>query len=416
MRKWGYVDRRKPFRDLRPDEGLRLGGFAIGVFYIIFTIWTILHLPLFTVVGVDFRALFASARIATTSGFAQVYDLAVQTKVQQSLMAPYATGEIEAVPTPFLPVFILPFLPFLPLGVFKGFIVWTVLNAGGLAIYLRRLADGRDKGYLLSGLAWLSLPVFLTLLLGQVNVWLLICVVEFLSALKRGRGLCSGFWLGGLLLKPQTLILLIPALLLRRRWDILAGFTITALGITGVSLGLAGLGGMTMWWGLLARYADDLPATDPLAMANFRMVGECLSLLLPPRWAWGITGGLSVAVALLALWVSLRKEDEDAFLLPLLAATCAVIWHSHIHMAAILIPPLFRQVAIGQMSPSLFIVWTLMPPAVYFLSITGVAVLTTLGRQPPPIPGFTYPALVMLGLHLHFTFRAVLKSDNRVPA
>ncbi len=403
---------RKPFRNLCTSEWLHLGAFAIGVFYVLLTIWTVFHLPLLTIVGGDFRAFFASARIATTSGFAQVYDLVVQREAQQALMAPYTTGEVETVPTPFLPIFIIPFSLFLPLGLFRGFILWTILNAGVLAIYLLRLG-GRGEGYLLPGLALVSFPVFLTLLLGQVNIWLLVCVGEFLYAWKRGKGFYSGFWLGGLLIKPQTLILLIPALFLKRRWNILAGFVTATLGVMLVSLALAGPEGLTAWGGLLTRYMGNLPATDPAAMGNFRMLGGLLSLLIPPRCAWGIAGGLSVAIALLALWVSLRRkgsEDESAFLLPLLAATCAVAWHSHIHMAAILIPPLLRQVTTGQMSRSLFVVWTLLPPAVYFLGITNVALMVALGKQPPPIPGFTYPALVLLGLHSSLAVRAALKT------
>ncbi len=404
------MDNKNLFWNLSLDEWLRLGTLASGVFYVLLTIWTVRHLPLLTVVGVDFRAFFASAQIAMTSGFAQVYDLTVQREVQKALMAPYTVGEIRIMPPLFLPVFIVPFIPFLPLGVLGGFVLWTILNAGALAIYLLRLASGRGDRYLLLRLTLVSLPVFLTLLLGQVNVWLLVCVGEFLLAWERRRGFHGGLWLGGLLLKPQTLILLIPVLLLRRRWDILAGFTVAAIGIAAASLALAGPEGMMRWWDLIIRSSmDSLLATDPIAMGNLRMLGELLSFLLPPWWAWGITGGLMVTTILLALWISIprkKEENESAFLLPLLGATSAVAWHSHIHMAVILIPPLLHQV-ITTRRLSLFALWALLPTAAYFLGITGMALLTAIGKPLLPIPGFTYPALVLLGLHLYLVVRAI---------
>ena len=53
-----------------------------------------------------------------------------------------------------------------------------------------------------------------------MNIWLLVFVSEFLIANRRGREVRSGFWLGGLLLKPQTLILLLLGLLIARRFKI----------------------------------------------------------------------------------------------------------------------------------------------------------------------------------------------------
>ena len=69
----------------------------------------------------------------------------------------------------------------------------------------------------------ISLPVFLNLFTGQVNVWLVVCVGEFMRASISGREFRSGLWLGGLLLKPQALLLLAAGLLMRRRARILAG-------------------------------------------------------------------------------------------------------------------------------------------------------------------------------------------------
>ena len=63
---------RRPFAHLRSEEWLRLAAFALVVFYAILAVWAVLHLGLFSVLGGDFRAFFAAARIAATSGFDQV--------------------------------------------------------------------------------------------------------------------------------------------------------------------------------------------------------------------------------------------------------------------------------------------------------------------------------------------------------
>jgi hypothetical protein len=404
---------RRPFAHLRSEEWLRLAAFALVVFYAILAVWAVLHLGLFSVLGGDFRAFFAAARIAATSGFDQVYNLAVQKAVQKALMASYTAGEVETIPVPFLPPFILPFIIFLPLGLSGGFALWTTLNIIILAVYLSRFVWKSKESSLLM-LALLSFPIFLNFFFGQVSVWLLICIGEFLRAWEQGRPFHSGLWLGGLLLKPQILILLLPFLAVSREWGILTGFAVALTAVGAVSLALAGPEGLRAWAILLFRYTGNLPTINPEVMINLRMVGEVLSVLLASEAVRSIVAGLSVVVAMLALALSLRwrrrtPEERSGMLLFLLAATSLVTWHSHIHMAAILIPPFLRQVSTRQMPPHLFVLWTMLPPAIYFLGIASMALLSIWGRPFPPLPGLTYPALALLIFHIYFAVRVLCR-------
>ena len=418
---------RKLFHHLRPDEWLRLALLALGTFYAVFTAGVILKSGPFAPAGVDFRALFAAARIAATSGFVQVYNLAAQQEVQEALMAPYHPLEVASPPVLLLPVFVAPFCALLPLGLAGGMIFWTLLNLIAPAIYLvwflrvsqrdqgdRPPFSGEQTDRTLIALSLLSFPVFINLFLGQTNVWLLVCIGEFLRAWERGRPFRSGLWLGGLLMKPQTLIIVIPFLALSREWGVLSGFAVASAVIGAISLILAGPEGLRAWVTLLTRYTDNLPAvalptTNPEAMINLRMLGEVLSVLFPSAPTRGIAAGLSVGVALLALWLSLWKKrtpgERSGPLLSLLAATSAVTWHSHIHMAAMLIPPFLRQVSTGQMPRRLLVLWTMIPPGVYFLSMAGMALLSAWKRPIPPFPGFTYPALALLIFHIYLSVR-----------
>jgi len=395
----------------RPYRSLRLVLFAVGLLYILITIGTIHYGGLFSPVGVDFRAFFASARIAVTSGFPEVYHLAAQKEIQTALMAPYGSPEVEPGATFFLPAFILLLYPFLPPGLLGGLIAWIVLNLIiliGYSIWFLRSETGKPGEYsLLLAMALLSFPVLANFFFGQVNVWLLVCMGEFIRAWGEGKRVRGGLWLSGLLLKPQILVLMFPFLVFSGEWGIAGGFAIGAAAIGMISLVIGGTEGIKAWAALLTHHATRLPTTGPGIMINLRMVSELLSLLFSLD-VQRIAGIVAIAIALLTLWFSLRlreqaPEEKLGVMVPLLAATFVTTWHAHMHMAMAFIPLLLHQVITGRMPLRLFGLWTMLPPAVYFLCVAGIVLLTVSGVQLPPIEGFTYPALVLLVLHLFLT-------------
>jgi len=421
---------RKPFQQLRPDERLRLTLVAVGTFYVIFTAWFLFNGGLFIPVGGDFLAFFASARIAATSGFSQVYDLSVQEAVQRDLTAPYNLSNLEILPTFFLPAFTAPFCLFLPLGLLGGFIIWTLLNLGVLIGYLawflgcvQERAGGGLTGqipYIAFGtvrhslliLTLLSFPVFLNFFFGQVNVWLLICIGEFLRAWEQGKPFRSGLWLGGLLLKPQTLILILPFLVLSGEWNAVLGFAVASAAIVGTSLGLAGLEGLKAWLIQLIRYTSNLPTINPQVMANIRMIGELLSVLLSSEALQKVAGGLSLGVALLVLLLGLRlkkraPEEISRIWLPLLATTSIIAWHSHIHMSMILVPPLLWQVIGGRMSQRFLALWAMLPVFSFLLGGIGNLLLSACGKLSLPIPLLSFSALSLLVLNFYIVIKSL---------
>jgi hypothetical protein len=72
------------------------------------------------------------------------------------------------------------------------------------------------------------------------------------------------------------------------------------------------------------------------------MVGDHLASLLTPAAGWGIAvaGMLATLALLAALWKKrgTSKIDEALVLFGTLAGTLAATWHSHLHMAAVLVP------------------------------------------------------------------------------
>lgn len=414
----------RPFRHFHPDQRIRLVLVGLGSFYVTFVTWLVFTGGFLTLFGWDFPSFFASARIAVTEGWARVYDLAVQREVQQSLMAPYTSEEVETAPTFYLPVFVVPFCLLLPLGLEGGFAIWTLVNLIVLIGYLRWLWDAFSRsqvenraGRLALALTILSLPVFMNIFSGQVSTWLLVCVGEFLRAWEQGKSLRGGLWLGGLLLKPQALILTLPFLLLSGEWSILAGFLVAATAIGAISLALAGPEGLGAWLDLLIRYTGDLPTINPQMMPNIRMVGTILSLLFPSdvlQWiTLGLSGGIAVFVLARSLHIKKRVSGEKSgVLLVLMAATSIIAWHAHIHLATILIPPMLRQAARGRLSLRFLALWTILPPAGLLGGMIITLLFIYLTHQLPPIPALTCSAIILFAFHLYIAVRGSCSTEQ----
>lgn len=394
---------------------LKLTVVALLTTYALLATWMVAQGGLTDPVGGDFRSFLASARIACAFGYAEVYNLEVQREAQERLVARYKTGKIDVLPTFFLPVFVVPFQAFLPFCFPIGFGLWTLLNVGALAWWAYRFAGSKDFLWVL-GLLLASFPAFANFLWGQVNVWLLICVAGFLKAWERKHLFHSGIWLGGLMLKPQTLIWVIPALMLLREWRILAGFSATALALLLFSLVLAGPDGMISWLCLPLRYTGVSSAIVPEAMTNIRALGHVLALALSPKWAWGIASAIGFFTGALSLWTTLvaRRRgvrSKSSLLLSWLAATSLVAWHSNGHMAMFLFSPLLHlALTEGQAMRSL-ISWVLLPSLVFVVAgLFAMPLLTALTTFAPPLPSVAYPALTLLGFNVYFVVREALET------
>jgi hypothetical protein len=235
-------------------------------------------------------------------------------------------------------------------------------------------------------------------------------------------------WLAGLLLKPQTLVLILPALFLQGSWKTLGGFTAMTLLLIMASLGI---GGMDAFWGLINLWRESaighgLPTNNPQEMVNWRMVGIRLSSLLGLKIGWGIalTGLALTVLAALSLWRRPIPPSSPQFgvaLLGTMAATCAATWHSHPHMMTFLVPPLLYLLYQRRLPAVLLDLWLFLMPA---LLLTGLA-LDLLGKF-RIIPGLPPDALAAtslilavggLGLNLSFLFWVVrtiqrLRAEN----
>jgi hypothetical protein len=194
-----------------------------------------------------------------------------------------------------------------------------------------------------------------------------------------GRSFKAGLWLGGMLMKPQILILIVLVLLFQRAVMVLAGFVTTSLTILGASWLMVGGIGFQRLIEIWLGFSNGLPTNDVAIMMNWRMLGLHLSAITFPVIGWIVIGlgSISTLFATFYIWqrqIDFHSKSFVVALFGLLAATCLFAWHSHIHMAMILVPPIIYLKEQNQLPDDILNTWVFLPAGVY----TGVFILAAL--------------------------------------
>lgn len=395
------------------DRWLNLTLFTVAILEGLYLVGAIRFSGLFSILGADFRALYAAIQVARSIGFDRIYDPQALAPVQRALCAHAApTASCVFIPMVFPPAFVALALPIAWLDPVSAFFIWSVFSM--ILTIITLYPSVRDlppsERWRLLALAGISYPFFATLFWGQVNAILLFCLARFQDCRQAGKDLRAGLWLGGLLWKPQTLILLLPGLALARQWKTLAGFGISAAGVLALSAALSGRSGIASWLGWLIGFARPHPALTPTVvgaetMLNWRALGAVLPSALPDSVRWGLIGIGMVLTALplgIAWWRSREVEAHrsNRLLLGTMAATLTVSWHAHAHTAMLLMRSLLAAARDRQMPLSWIIAWGLLPAAMPFAGI----VLDAIGMPMPEggVAAFAAARLLFL-LHLAFT-------------
>lgn len=322
--------------------------------------------------AIDYCAFWSAGEIANHHGYAQVYNLDQLWAVQRPIISKYMLpGQYAPVPVPYLPVFIIPFQLFAVLDVIQGFWVWTIFNIIASAAYLWFFVKQTSPAGLIKKraifLCLLSLPMFLDVFQGQVNVWLMICIGEFLRNALADKPFRSGFWLGGLLLKPQILIFIIPLLLFKRYFRIFYGFAASALVLGLASFLLGGVGSFEKLIQLWVGYSGGLPSNYPEAMMNWRMIALDVNAISHSALGWWIAIPCMVVTFVLTLYIGWSPFSPDLMKFPvavlgIFSATFLITWHSHFSMSVMLIPVMLYLALRGTLPDKIFSLWLFLPP------------------------------------------------------
>lgn len=367
---------------MSPEGWLNLGLAGLLLFYACYMIWQAVLNMMCSQIGVDYCEYLSAGMAANEHGYAAIYDPGLLGQAQRSLLPGAA---VPVLPFFYLPIFVLPFQLLSRLSPEVGFWIWTAANGVGLLLYLRLFV--RSQGLQpvsnrLMLMIFACLPVFMNLLTGQMELWLAICAGEFMRAFAGHRSFQAGLWLGGLLLKPQALILIVPLLLIQRSWRTLAAFGTCSLILGGVSLLLASPSGLLQMFRVWLTTANGQANIWLEGMMNWRMMGVHLASVLGPWPGWGIAaiGMLATFAISLYIWRRPFSPESPSFAvawLGILAATLLITWHAHIHMAMILIPPLLYIYQAKILPHRVLACWVFLPA---FVFVSMVFVPETLMR------------------------------------
>jgi hypothetical protein len=232
---------------------------------------------LFEHVGMDYLTSYTAAEIIRDGAFQDLYDTRVQWEYQRPVIAEHGVDWGDRIMHPYIapPLLGILSIPLLALGPALAYAAWALLNAAavGLGIWLvakRFAVDWTAPLVVLAG----SLPLFMVLMLGQVEGLLFLAFVIFLIAIRDGRDVRAGLALAVFAIKPP--LMLAPMLYLavtgRRRatWTAIAATAVQAVG----SMLLVGPGGVRDYIALSQRLSgpDGTTVTNVWGMVNLRSV------------------------------------------------------------------------------------------------------------------------------------------------
>ena len=349
----------------------------------------------------DYICFWSAGRLANEAGYAKVYDLNALYEIQKSVV-PTAT---VVLPMFYLPVFVLPFQILALIPIVQSYWLWMGLNFIFLILYLRlfieRIPASIPRRTLLMILV--AFPVFQNFYAGQVNLLLMLAVGEFIQALVHKRNGRAGIWLALLLLKPQTLILILPVLLFQRNWKTIFTFGITSSLLLLFSYALIGLNGINGFSASWLDASQNNLTVAPENMTNWRMLALRAGELTTPSIGW-ILAGAGIAATLLitfALWRRPVSPASPGYLLAwfgTIAATLLLAWHSHAHMAVIIIPMLCYLYAKHLLPQRIINTWCFLP---FVTLLAGEVIFSALSLLAPiKVPSPLADFLLSLGLLL----------------
>jgi hypothetical protein len=398
-----------PFQNMSPRAWQNLAIAATITFYLILMGSTFINQGICEKSTMDYCAYWISGKIINQNGYADIYNLDIQKEFQQAY---YSFSRIPGASTfamMYPPVFVVPFQFLSFLSPTLGYILWTSMNLIGFILYLSFFVkktgqNASSPRYLLMVL--ISLPIFINFYEGQYNIWLAICAGEFIRAFLEEKPFKAGLWLGGWLVKPQILLLIIPFILFQRKFKTFWGFLASSVVVFLASLLLIGTKGLAFLFETLQTSSQGGGVSNPLGMMNWRMLGSQIALITSSTVGLIVTITGSLVTAGITFYVLRKKFGPKSpkmvvAILTVFAATLLVTYHAHFHTILILIPPMLYLLNHDQFNLRLFLFWVFMPIAIEFIDRSSL-ILIRFGF-PLPILGSSIKLLEGLrGFTLNF--------------
>jgi hypothetical protein len=279
----------------------------------------------------DFVAFYGVGRLLNEHPPDRLYDFRVQEAIYRDLRPratylglPYAHAPFEA----------LLFQPLARLPYETAYLMWLALGMLGYSVALwalfRRFGPpgGPDRATVLLLALSFSPYMMESWLGGNVAVLPFVALALALALEDAGRPVLSGCALALCLNKPSVLVLILPMLLVSRRFAILAGFVVGSTVLVVASSLILGLHAWPDFIGTLLRWAE-MTAAQPGLFRDWKYVDiNAFSRVVPGGRSWL---GLSIMVAcslwallaMLRMWLALPGAGREA---RSLAWAAAITW------------------------------------------------------------------------------------------
>lgn len=178
----------------------------------------------------DFRVFWSAARLASQGDFLGTFDM-------ERLGAVHNVVPDEWMPWLYPPGFLLLIAPLGTLSFASAFLVATIVSLVLIALAVRPFVGGSPVVWIGFALAPAYMP---TLALGQNNLIWLAGLLAALCALRDGRYILAGIFLGCLTLKPQLGVMIPFALLAAGLWRTILAATVTAIILVAIPTAITG--------------------------------------------------------------------------------------------------------------------------------------------------------------------------------
>lgn len=294
--------------------------------------------------SLDFIGPYTAARIVHQGSARRLYDL----HLQRELESQFVPGG-RFLPFDHPPFEAWLYLPLARLPYSQAYLIWAAFNLlvlAGVFYFLRFTGFQMDSD---SRLVWLATCFPLVtgaLVLGQDSLLLVPVFLFAFLMLKRRQDVIAGLALGSGLFRFEILLPFALIFLLRRRWKVLAGFSVMALAALLVSVPLVGWSGLVGYGKVLVNVGRVTgSAANGVNVATMPTLRGALAAFsggaISPTWlfALAMAGSLLLLVWAASVFRHVAKAESPAFDLEFSFAVIAALLASY-HVFAHELTPL----------------------------------------------------------------------------
>jgi hypothetical protein len=286
----------------------------------------------------DFSAFYAGGKLAGTP---QTYSRDAVFAEEDRAVGCH-TDNLIFIKPPFYAVLMWPVAQ-LPFG--TAIVLWRLLGVAALGLFVWFWPG--DRFAHLAGIAWF-MPVITSINTGQDVAFVLAAVVGGLLLLRRGSMFAVGIVFGLCAIKFH-LLLLLPLLILHRRWWRLAlGVLTTGAAFAAISFAAYGLS-----WPALYRQALSDPRLNPYPWNMVNLTG-----LFRYHYEWAIPAALVVAAL---CWYLITAGKLELAMAAVLAGGTLIAPHNTISDGVLFLPLLFLSMESSYAAARATAVFTLTP-------------------------------------------------------